>query len=109
MSYSLKSLRNSRLFSGLVVYRYHCETFKRGFPHTINPISDKAKLKFKSDELLYRIERVRWYDEYVQPNKEFYDRRKFMTLKRKVDALTYEKLITIYKVTMNPILNTLQD
>lgn len=109
MSYSLKSLRNSSLFSGLVVYRYYCETFKRSRPHTINPVTDKAKLKFRSDELVYKIERKRWYEEYIKPNKKMYHSRKYMVIKKRVDAMSYEKITTIYKVTMNPILNTLQD
>lgn len=104
---SIKNLRNDKLFSGLVVHRYYCETFKREKPHTINPISDVAKLKFKSDEILYKLERKRWYEQYVEPFKWIHQRRKFMTIKKKVEAMDYKTLKRLYKVTMNPLLNTL--
>lgn len=108
MSFSLKELRNCEVFSGLVVYRYLCETWKRERPHEINPISDKAHLLHKSDIILYRIERQRWFDQYVEPYRFIYTRRKYVNLKRRISNYDYKKLTNIYRATMNPLLNPLQ-
>jgi hypothetical protein len=109
VTYSLRELRNDETWSGLVCYRYLCETWKRDKPHTVNPVTDVARLKHKSDEILFRLERKRYYAEYVEPYRYRLSRQKYSNMKRRIDNYTYEKLTNIYKATMNPSLNPLHN
>ena len=105
MTFSIRELRNSRLFSSIVVYRYLCETWKRERPHEVNPISDRAVLKRHTDILLFKQYRSSIFKQYVLPIRGLYHRRKYNTVYNRIDQYSYERLTTIYKVTMHPQLN----